>query len=105
MKKGKIEKEAKKVSKSLSKELKKEKKLLKKEKSLLRYQIASMFSKAGYIVNVDAFSDNSSSWIEIRKKDNKDFSMILTFNGDGTEFEEFDVWKEVLEVVSEERIF
>lgn len=96
---------SKELKKDFSKELKKEKKKLKKEKNSLRYQIASMFSKAGYIVDVDAFSDNSSSWIEIRKKDNKGFSLILSFNGDGTEFEEFDIWKEILEVTSEEKIF
>ena len=82
---------------------KKKKKLV--EKEILRVQVAEMFHKAGYEVDADAFSDGSSSWLSITKKEDSEQSLVLSFNGKGTKFEEFDVWKEISEVVKEEKIF
>lgn len=88
---------------SSKKKDKKKKKISTKE--ILRVQVAEMFHNAGYEVDADAFSDGSSSWLSITKKDNPGFSLVLSFNGKGTKFEDFDVWKEIVEVVSDEKIF
>jgi hypothetical protein len=88
---------------SKKKDKKKNKKV--KTKEILRVQVAQMFHDAGYDVDADAFSDGSSSWLNIAKNGNSVFSLVLSFNGEGTKFEDFNVWKEITEVVSEEKIF
>ncbi len=76
----------------------------KKRKENLRDQIANMFEKAGYIVEVERFDDGSSSWLNIFKKDKPNIKLELSFNFEGTKFTDFDVWRDILEVVDSEKI-
>jgi hypothetical protein len=92
---------------SSKKNQKKNKKNQKKisTKEILRVQVAEMFHKAGYIVDADAFGDESSSWLSISKKDEPSFILELSFNFKGTKFTDFNVWKEISEVTSDEKVF
>jgi hypothetical protein len=81
------------------------KKKKKKKDLCLRDFLAQVFEAAGYNVEAGAFDDESGSWLLIKKPDRPEFSLELSFDYEGFEFTDFDVWKDVLDVVDTKRIF
>ena len=76
----------------------------KNKKENWRDQVANMFEKVGYIVEKGSFDDGSASWLDVFKKDNPYSKLELSFNFDGTKFTNFDVWKDILDIVDSEKI-
>ena len=73
----------------------------KKAKIRLIQRVSEAMKKGGIPNNVDRFSDNSASWIEIK---NKDFSFTIQFDGKGEEINRIGCWQDIIEVVDQKAI-
>ena len=72
---------------------------------VLRDFLQKIFEGAGYLCEAGACDDESGSWLNVRKKDDPLYTLELSFNYEGTEFTDFDVWKDVMEVADTKKIF
>ncbi len=82
---------------------------MKKKKKMvlvLRDVVSNMFEQnKNYTVETEAFDDDSGSWILIKKKNEPNWSLEISFNGKGTKFTDFNVWKDICAVIDSEKIF